>query len=112
MSRISDYSNLTFRKWFSEVVLNLLPPYSFGFGSRKGEIHILLKEGFRAMRIVVPWLNSPVKSRDMSLLPFAPKEFYEQMQVAFEQWKRAKESRVVVRLPKTGREVTAKVGTV
>jgi class 3 adenylate cyclase len=99
MSRIADYSDLTFRKWFSEVILNLLPPYSFGFGSRKGEIHVLLKTGYRAMRILVPWFNSPVRSKDMSLLPFAPKAFFEQFQVAFEQWKRAKKSRIVVRLP-------------
>ncbi len=112
LSRIPDYKGLTFGKWFSEVVLNLLPPYSFGFGSRKGEIHILLKEGFRAMRILVPWFNSPVRSKDMSLLPFAPREFYEQFQVALEQWKRSKASKVIVRLPRGKVEASVKADAI
>ncbi len=87
LGRIADYRGLTFKKWFREVVLNVFPPYSFGFGSRQGEIHIILKEGHRGLRVLVPWYNSPVHSKDISLLPFAPREFFEQFQVALGQWR-------------------------
>ena len=87
-SRIEDFSSLTFGLWFREVVLNIFPPYSFGFGGGQGEVHVRLKEGYRGLRMVIPWFNTPVRSKDMSLLPFAPREFFEQMDVAFANWKR------------------------
>lgn len=96
MSRVVNYTNLIFARWLKEVVINILPPYSFGFGSRHGEIHICLKKGYRGMRVLVPWFNTPVKSRDMSLLPFAPREFFDQFQVAFEKWKRLRDERIAM----------------
>jgi class 3 adenylate cyclase len=88
MGRITEYRALTFKRWLHEVIVNVFPPYSFGFGSRQGEIHIILKEGHRGLRVLVPWFNSPVKSKDISLLPFAPREFFDQFQVALGQWRR------------------------
>jgi len=86
--RIAEYQGLTFGEWLKAVVLNVLPPYSFGFGSREGEIHVMLKEGYRVMRGLVPWLNTAVKSRDLSLTPFDAKEFYVQLEVALTKWKK------------------------
>jgi hypothetical protein len=92
-SRIVDYSRLSFRVWWEDVALNILPPYSFGFGSRQAEIHIRLKTGYRAMRILVPWFNSPLRSRDLGLMPFDPGEFLGQLRGAFAKWKDLKRKR-------------------
>jgi class 3 adenylate cyclase len=88
LSRVASNKKLTFRMWLRDVVFNILPPYSFGFGSHKGEIHVRLKEGHRLMRMVIPWFNSPRKSKDISLLPFAPREFFDQFRIAFQTWKK------------------------
>jgi class 3 adenylate cyclase len=84
--RIGDYSGLTVRRWLGEVVFNILPPYSFGFGSGEGEVHIVLQEGYRVLRALIPWWNTAVKSKDLSLLPFDAKEFTGQLQVAIMRW--------------------------
>jgi class 3 adenylate cyclase len=84
--RISDYGSLTFGLWLKEVALNLLPPYSFGYGSTQGEVLIRLKEGFRAMRVIIPWWNTPVRSKDLSIAPNDAREFYAQLEVAFKKW--------------------------
>jgi hypothetical protein len=68
------------------VVFNILPPYSFGFGSGEGEVHIVLREGYRVLRALIPWWNTAVKSKDLSLLPFDAKEFTGQLQVAIMRW--------------------------
>jgi hypothetical protein len=88
--RISSYADLTIGRWFKEVVSNILPPYAFGFGSVEGEIVIILKEGKRFLRLLFPWTNSPVKSRDLSLVPFDVKEFYYQVDIALRKWKKSK----------------------
>ena len=84
--RISDYGALTFAMWFREVVLNLLPPYSFTFGSAQGEIRIRLVQGYRAMRVVIPWWNTPIRSKDLSIAPNDAREFFAQLDVAFKKW--------------------------
>jgi hypothetical protein len=86
--RIDDYALLTPRRWFSDVVLNVLPPYSFGFGSAEGEIHIVLAEGKRLMRLLIPWWNTAFRSKDLSLLPFDAREFYGQLDVAISRWQK------------------------
>ncbi len=109
LSRIENYENMTFGKWIKEV-FNILPPYSFGFGSKQGEIHIRLKEGFRAMRVVIPWFNTPVRSKDMSLLPFAPKEFFDQLQVALEKWKRTTSQKKSESVAQRNEQLQARIG--
>ncbi|HEX7573638.1 MAG TPA: adenylate/guanylate cyclase domain-containing protein [Bacteroidota bacterium] len=86
--RISDYNTMSFKVWLHEIVLNILPPYSFGFGSTQGEILIHLVAGYRSMRMVIPWWNTPLKSADLSISPFDAREFYAQFDVAFKKWRR------------------------
>ena len=88
LSRVASNKRLSLRTWLRDVVFNILPPYSFGFGAHKGEIHVRLKEGHRLLRMIIPWFNSPRKSKDISLLPFAPKEFFDQFRIAFQTWKK------------------------
>jgi hypothetical protein len=88
--RIANYDTLTFRTWFKEVVLNILPPYSFGLGSRTGEIVARLFSGYTVRRIFFPWLNSPLGSRDLGLVPFDARDFFTQLEVAFTKWQRQK----------------------
>ena len=86
--RIANYDTLTFGTWLKEVVLNILPPYSFGLGVRTGEIIVRLVSGYTVLRIFFPWLNSALRSRDLGLVPFDAREFYTQLEVAFTKWKR------------------------
>jgi hypothetical protein len=71
-----------------EAVLNILPPYAFGFGSGEGEVHIELNEGYRFLRALIPWWNTPVRSKDLSLLPFDAREFAVQLEVALAKWRK------------------------
>ena len=86
--RISDYGAMTFRLWLKEVLLNLLPPYSFGFGSVQGEVLFRLVDGYRAMRVAVPWWNTPVRSKDLSIAPNDAREFFAQLEVAYKKWRK------------------------
>jgi len=88
--RVSPAAPITFSSWVRDIVLNILPPYSFGFGSGHGEIHITLNAGYRLMRAIFPWWNTPVRSRDLSIHPFDGKQFFSQFQVAFAKWKKQK----------------------
>jgi hypothetical protein len=84
-----SYDSITLGGWLREAALNILPPYTFGFGSSgNAEIQIRLFSGFQALRIVVPWWNTPLKSRDFSLLPGDTREFYAQFETAFAKWKK------------------------
>jgi class 3 adenylate cyclase len=84
--RIPDYGNLTFGVWVREVLLNILPPYSFGYGSTSGEVLVTLREGYRILRLILPWSNTPMRSRDLSLAPNDGREFFFQLDVAFKRW--------------------------
>ncbi len=86
--RIIDYGTLTFGSWLKEVLFNILPPYSFGFGAGKVEILVRLNAGYTVLRVFIPWWNNPVRSRDLSLLPGDAKEFFGQLEVAYAKWKR------------------------
>ena len=88
--RLMQYDRLRFRDWFREVVLNVLPPYSFGFGSGKAEVHLRLYAGYRGMRFLLPWWNTPFKSKDLNLVPNDAREFYQQLVFAFNKWKKKK----------------------
>lgn len=89
-ARVSPGTRLTFSSWVQDVVLNILPPYSFGFGAGHGEMYITLNTGYRLMRAVFPWWNTPVRSRDLSIHPFDGKQFFSQFQVAFAKWQKQK----------------------
>jgi hypothetical protein len=86
--RIANYDTLTFGVWFREAVLNILPPYSFSYSAGSGEIIFTLKAGSAALRMLFPWLNTPMKSRDLSLVPFDAREFFTQLEVAYTRWQR------------------------
>ena len=88
--RINDYARLTFGTWLKEVVVNFLPPYSFGYGSTEGEILIVLKEGMRFLRALIPWWNTPIRSKDLSIVPNDAKEFFFQFETAWKKWKKGK----------------------
>ena len=85
--RLSGKEVLSPGLWLREVFLNILPPYSFGFGAGKGEVHVRLNTGYAILRALVPWWNTPVRSRDLSLLPFDAHEFYAQLEVALAKWR-------------------------
>jgi hypothetical protein len=88
--RIPDPRSFTLGTWVREVLLNILPPYSFGFGAEGEEIHVRLTKGHTIMRVFFPWRNTPLKSRDLSLSPFDAREFFSQFDTAFTKWKRQK----------------------
>ncbi len=86
--RVATNKKLGISTWLRDILLNVLPPYSFGLGSKDGEIHVQKKRGRRFFRILLPWTNSPKRSKDISLFPYAPWEFFEQFRIAFYSWKR------------------------
>jgi len=86
--RIPHNTPFTIKVWFTEVILNMLPPYSFGFSSRHGEIQIHRRKGVNKTRILLPWLNTFKRSKIISLSPSDPKEFFEQLEVAYAKWKK------------------------
>jgi hypothetical protein len=86
--RVATTRKLSLSGWFKDVFLNFLPPYSFGINSREGEINIQKKKGFRFLRFIFPWLNSPARCKDISLFPYDAWEFFEQSRIAFYGWKR------------------------
>jgi len=86
--RIINYDGLTLGAWLRQVAFNLLPPYSFGVGTGSAEIHIRLAAGYQGLRAVFPWLNTPIKSRDLSLAPGDPREFFRQLEFAHRRWKK------------------------
>jgi serine/threonine protein kinase len=88
--RLPETAKFTIKIWFTEVVTNLLPPFSFGFGSKEGEIQIRKFKGGNRRRLLMPWLNTPKRSRLVSISPSNPKEFYEQLDVSMKKWKQAK----------------------
>jgi hypothetical protein len=88
LCRVATTRKLSPISWFKDVFLNFLPPYSFGINSREGEINIQKKMGYRFLRFIFPWLNSPGKCKDISLYPYDAWEFFEQSRIAFYSWKR------------------------
>ena len=75
----------------SALSQEMISPYAFGFGSRKGEIHIRKKAGVAfASResFVKPWKVDYLRERDVAITPTEPKEFYDQLLTAYEKWRR------------------------
>ncbi|MFC1839333.1 adenylate/guanylate cyclase domain-containing protein [Thermodesulfobacteriota bacterium] len=65
-------------------------PYSIGIGgSSLGSVYIVRKSGFNLLKILIPWLNTLEKSKNYMLHPSDPKEFFDQLHIAYEKWKRA-----------------------
>jgi hypothetical protein len=89
LSRVAANKKITLISWIKNVVFNIMPAYTFGYNSKKGEIHIRRKKGFRLLRFIFPWFNSPSKSKDIGLLPSAPKEFFEQLRHAVQRWQKS-----------------------
>ena len=86
--RLAGDSKFTFGVWFREVATDILPPYSFAFGSKEGEIQIRRKKGANRRRLLMPWLNSAKRARVVSISPSNPREFFDQLQVALTKWKK------------------------
>ena len=80
--------SLTLRSWLKGVLANILPPYSFGVGSGGADIHIRLNSGAAILRLFLPWYNTALHSRVLSLHPSDTKEFYVQCEVALMKWEK------------------------
>jgi hypothetical protein len=64
-------------------------PYEIGFSGRANcMIFITRKSGVGWLKLLLPWLHTLEKSRSYILRPSEPKEFSEQLYVAYEKWKR------------------------
>ncbi|MCH8272596.1 MAG: tetratricopeptide repeat protein, partial [Candidatus Marinimicrobia bacterium] len=63
-------------------------PFPIGFGSKLGEIHLILKTGFHRKRILFPWLNTLEKCCRISFSPSDPEEFFRQLEIAYKKWYR------------------------
>ena len=63
-------------------------PYYVGIEGASGKILISRKSGVNRLRYLLPWLNTLEKSRHYSLCPSEPKEFFDQLCVAYEKWRR------------------------
>jgi class 3 adenylate cyclase len=99
-SRVASNKKLTFKLWLKDVFFNILPPYTFVFGAERGEIYIRLKHGYRLLRFIIPWFNSPHRSKDIGLLPHAPKQFFEQFRIAIQRWQKNKNSKTPAKAKK------------
>jgi class 3 adenylate cyclase/predicted Ser/Thr protein kinase len=88
--RMPTSSSFTIKSWIRDVLTNVLPPFSFGFGSRKGEIQIVKYKGGNRRRLIMPWLNSAAKCRLISISPSDPKEYYDQLQLSMKKWKQTR----------------------
>jgi class 3 adenylate cyclase len=84
--RLDGTEPLTLRAWVREVLMNILPPYSFGVGTGKAEIHIRLHAGATVSRFFFPWVNTAMRSKLLSIHPSDTKEFYVQCEVALMKW--------------------------
>jgi class 3 adenylate cyclase len=86
LGRLDTTDPFTTQSWLKGVLGNILPPYSFGVGSGGAEIHIRLHAGATILRLFLPWFNTALRSRVLSLHPSDTKEFYVQCEVALMKW--------------------------
>ena len=61
--------------------------YTIGLG-RKGSILIKRKSGYNLLKMLMPWLDTLKKSKYYALCPSEPREFFDQLFIAYEKWKR------------------------
>jgi hypothetical protein len=54
----------------------------------KGGVTIKLNSGYNYLKLLLPWLNTIEKSKFICFSPSDPEEFFDQLAVAFEKWKR------------------------
>ena len=86
MARDDRYSILTQLKAFRFIHMM---PYSIGIrGMNKEAVYIVRKSGFNLLKILIPWLHTLSKSKNYVLHPSEPREFFDQLSVAYEKWKR------------------------
>ena len=76
----------TLKYWLKKLFIGGMSPYSFGFGSKQGDILIVRKTGFESKRVLMPWKNTPENSKRISLSPSDPEEFFNQLEVAIKKW--------------------------
>ncbi|MCH7819745.1 MAG: tetratricopeptide repeat protein [Candidatus Marinimicrobia bacterium] len=79
----TDYSKMTLKDLMKP---RGILPYSLGFGLKSGAIRITRKSGYERKRVLFPWLNTPSKSKQISLSPSDPEEFFNQLEVAIKKW--------------------------
>ena len=61
-------------------------PYLLGSGTKV--IYIMRKSGFGWLKLLFPWLNTIEKSKSYQLSTSNPEEFFDQLYIAYEKWKR------------------------
>jgi hypothetical protein len=88
---MQDYHK--FSEWKSSLIgmsMFLSIPYQIGVPLRVEDrgIFITRKSGVGLLKLLLPWLQTLEKSRSYFLFPSEPKEFSEQLYVAYEKWKR------------------------
>ncbi|MFC1839219.1 adenylate/guanylate cyclase domain-containing protein [Thermodesulfobacteriota bacterium] len=83
---MKDFKRMSILQWFKN---KLRMPYQVGFIAMKGRIYICRKRGFKLFSILLPWRHSIEKSQAYCLCPSEPKEFFEQLYIAYEKWKRS-----------------------
>jgi class 3 adenylate cyclase len=87
IARDDRYSILTQLKAFRFIHMM---PYSIGIrGMNKEAVYIVRKSGFNLLKILIPWLHTLSKSKNYVLHPSEPREFFDQLSVAYEKWKRS-----------------------
>ena len=86
---LKDYKEFsTFWPNLTDLLL-LAWAYDIGIG-RIRQIHIIRKSGFKWLKHLKPWLHTLQKSQSYILYPSAPKEFFDQLCVAYEKWRTEK----------------------
>ena len=96
---IAGDNDNTLKSWINKMFTGGMPPYSFGFGSKQGEILIVRKSGIESKRFYMPWKNTPEYSKFISISPAHNREFFRQLKISFLKWSgkdKTKRSRVVI----------------
>jgi hypothetical protein len=81
---MDDYNEISEREYLKSKIP--LAPYPIGV-VKKAEILINRKSGVTLAKIL-PWLHTLEKSQSYIFAPSDPEEFFEQLNVAYEKWKR------------------------
>jgi hypothetical protein len=88
-SMVDDDKPSVFARFKAYRFIKMMP-YSIGTrGNKKEAVYIVRKSGFNLLKILIPWLNTLAKSKNYVLHPSEPREFFDQLSVAYEKWKRA-----------------------
>jgi class 3 adenylate cyclase len=86
-SVMEDYEKISFLKlWDLSLKENKLA-YQIGVGS-KGSIFISCKSEGSLLAMIFPWLHTLERSSYYNFFPSEPEEFFDQLSVAYEKWKK------------------------